>query len=172
MYTLPIPSYVSKTDVYDFAARVAGDFELRPGGSIAELVSQLGGSIQFKTASEENTPDSIVVRDISDFTIFLSSLSSEVRDRFTVAHEVGHYLLHYPLVRKNDPNAVMRATRWVDETDEALTRAEWEANWFAAGLLMPKDEVANFGIENDTSLIASHFGVSLTAAQIRVANLG
>jgi Zn-dependent peptidase ImmA (M78 family) len=29
------------------------------------------------------------------------------------------------------------ATRWVDETNENLKRAEWEANWFAAAFLMP-----------------------------------
>ena len=52
------------------------------------------------------------------------------RARFTVAHEIGHFVLH-PLVPHNKQHTVRDFTIWQDASEEA------EANVFAAELLMP-----------------------------------
>lgn len=52
------------------------------------------------------------------------------RDRMTVAHEIGHYLLH----RK--PAAFARRERKADEPLPAFRSAEWQATCFGAELLV------------------------------------
>nr|WP_301549758.1 ImmA/IrrE family metallo-endopeptidase [Methylorubrum thiocyanatum] len=120
-----------------------------------------------------DSADSIHVTPDGNFTIFMSGLTSSERDRFTIAHELGHYFLHFPLVRKKFPGASMVATRWVDETDTDQRRAEWEANWFAAAFLMPNDLFkADADLSsNDIQYLSLKYGVSMHAAQIRLATL-
>lgn len=53
------------------------------------------------------------------------------RRRFTIAHEIGHFVLH-PLVRHDRQHSARHFTIWNDASEEA------EANVFAAELLMPE----------------------------------
>lgn len=53
------------------------------------------------------------------------------RARFTVAHEIGHFVLH-PLVSHDKQHSARDFTIWHDASEEA------EANIFAAELLMPE----------------------------------
>ena len=53
------------------------------------------------------------------------------RQRFTIAHEIGHFVLH-PLVRHDRQHSVRDFSIWHDASEEA------EANLFAAELLMPE----------------------------------
>lgn len=55
------------------------------------------------------------------------------RERFTVAHELGHYLLH-----RGQAESFRCATD--DVVDRVLKQREWEANEFASYLLMPIDD--------------------------------
>jgi len=76
------------------------------------------------------------------------------RSHFTIAHEIGHFFLHYingPLLsRKNKPI-------------KAYESPEWQANQFAAELLMPYDAVKTMSIEE----IYSTYKVSYKAAEVR-----
>ncbi|WPM81138.1 ImmA/IrrE family metallo-endopeptidase [Brucella pseudintermedia] len=78
------------------------------------------------------------------------------RDRFTVAHELGHFFLHtdIPMARAapSDNIAVFRLS-------------EPQANQFAAELLMPR----KFMLIDDTpSIVAERHGVSIGAATNRI----
>jgi Zn-dependent peptidase ImmA (M78 family) len=97
---------------------------------------------------------SIVARATGDFTVYLSRHTSSKRDRFTIAHELGHLLLHFQAIKKMSPNAIMRATRNVDKNDPDQERAEWEANWFAAAFLMPAEEFK--AAYRDTPRVRTH----------------
>lgn len=55
------------------------------------------------------------------------------RERFTVAHELGHYLLH-----RGQAESFKCMTD--DVVDRVLKQREWEANEFASYLLMPIDD--------------------------------
>lgn len=170
-YQPPIPTKLTKARVYTFAERVAGRLDFEPGDSIKSLVAQLGGKLEYRLRSEVagRLPESIVVEALDDFTIYVPSTTSSVRDQFTIAHELGHLFLHYPLVAKCFPGQGMKATRHVDDADTDLQRAEWEANWFAAGFLMPqelfKDKLELYN--RNLTRVASFFGVSERAAEIR-----
>ncbi|MCF4129220.1 ImmA/IrrE family metallo-endopeptidase [Methylobacterium sp. SyP6R] len=167
----PIPSMLTKPEVHKIAEGIAADLGYIPGDPIEPLLSVIGGQIAYRPLfSAIESADSIHVNPDGEFTIFMSGLTSAERDRFTIAHELGHLFLHFPLIKKRHPGDMMVATRWVDETDNIQRRAEWEANWFAAAFLMPADlfKCAADRHGNDIASIASEFGVSAHAAQIRL----
>ncbi|XAZ23423.1 ImmA/IrrE family metallo-endopeptidase [Sinorhizobium sp. B11] len=169
------PTRASKDRIHSFAETIAQQLGFGPGDDVEPLIRRLGGRIEVKNPLNYpgQFPESIVIRASTDFTIFVPSLTSVERDRFTIAHELGHLALHYPAFSQKYPNTPMVATRWVDETDQDQRRAEWEANWFAGGFLM------NGGIFRDAyneynknlALVALRFGVSKQAAEIRAKNL-
>ena len=166
-YFLPLPTRLRKSQVFDFAERVGQALDLSIGAPLEPIVEAMGGKVTFGSMEfDERDGGSIVAREINDYTIYLSLVTSPVRDRFTIAHEMGHLFLHLPEVKKVDASAVMRATRWVDPDDKDQQRAEWEANWFAAALLMPSDafrEVRDLSEE----FIAAKFNVSRKSVEIR-----
>jgi hypothetical protein len=158
------PTNLSRSWVEDFASRVASTLEFDVGNDPGELVKRIGGRIHYQHIDDWLEPSgSLFVHGRADFDILLPQYTSPVRDRFTVAHELGHYFLH----------ADQGATPIVAYRSGS-TRIEWEANWFAAGLLMPKNEfkkiLARMG--EDLFSIARHFGVSQEAAKVRRDVLG
>jgi predicted transcriptional regulator len=169
----PEPIRASKASIWAHAEKVALALGFQPGDSIEPVVAHLGGRVRYKNPPRGVTiPESIVVRSSKDFTIYLPTMTSPERDRFTIAHELGHLFLHYPRIKRMHPDEEMIATRWVDENDPEQQRAEWEANWFAAAFLMPRTafELAFEKYEIDD--LASTFGVSVQAATVRAKSLG
>lgn len=88
--------------------------------------------------------------------VYLGACNGNGRDRFTLAHELGHYLLH------NKDN-VKLARRDSGVPNKIYENSEWQADTFAAELLMPLDLIDNDNIFK----ISEEFGVSVTAASIR-----
>lgn len=93
-----------------------------------------------------------------------------VRQRFTLAHEVGHLALGHLRAGKmmfRDP-----AANFSSSNNKAVER---EANKFAAELLMPADTL-KYAIEHrglySIDRLASLFGVSQVAMNYRLENLG
>lgn len=98
------------------------------------------------------------------------------RRRFTIAHELGHFILH-----KDTPLFVDKVDRTLYRNMDSSTgeyKKEREANSFAASLLMPRifiDEEINNLPKNTKDPIASlskKFKVSEQAMTYRLANLG
>lgn len=114
----------------------------------------------------------MVVRSSTDFTIYLPTMTSPARDRFTIAHELGHLFLHYPTLARDYPGQVMIATRWVDDDDPDQKRAEWEANWFAAAFLMPANAFTQAYRCESPEEVSDSFGVSMQAVTVRAKSLG
>jgi predicted transcriptional regulator len=169
----PEPIRASKASIWAHAEKVATALRFAPGDSIEPVVARLGGRVRYKNAPQScSIPESIVVRSSKDFTIYLPTMTSPERDRFTIAHELGHLFLHYPRVKRLHPDEEMIATRWVDESDPEQQRAEWEANWFAAAFLMPKDAFIQTFQREDIEDLAQKFGVSVPAAKVRAKSLG
>lgn len=99
--------------------------------------------------------------------IYNQAISSPGRIRFTLAHELGHYLLHRQLQETfNCSEADM--LHW-DSTERKI---EGEADLFASYLLMPIDDfrsqVASTTVDLDVlGGCADRYGVSLTAAMLK-----
>lgn len=172
-YVSPVGLGAYKSNVERYAESIAQQLNFKAGDSIQELVEQLGGQIVFGSSGEEDVASgSIIASSINNFTIYLSRYTSLARDKFTVAHELGHLLLHLSAIKEKNPDAVMRATRYVDNSDLAQKRAEWEANWFAAAFLMPRTEFEEVWRQGGSPAVQMHFDVSRSAADIRARSLG
>lgn len=100
-------------------------------------------------------------------TILLSADNGPTRQRFTCAHEIGH------LVDRDKRGGPPVFTDYRDGRSAAGTHAaEIYANQFAAELLMPCDQVRKLAGEGwETDQMASRFGVSQAAMEIRRSNL-
>jgi len=96
----------------------------------------------------------------NDFEIIDNESAREHKYRFALAHELGHYFLH-----SNQGEKPLIAIRF----DSG--RLEWEANWFAAGLLIPGDicreKYAGKKYNDNIREIADFFNVSPVLAIIR-----
>jgi len=164
------PSGLSKRSIYALAENVANQVEYTPGGDLRKSIARIGGTIQVHeySLSPDSNEESLIVYAPSKFTIFISPDSSEERDNFTIAHELGHYVVHFLWKRHKGENIKsMVANRF------GSTRVEWEANWFAAAFLMPAKQFQEFWQQVDSLVrVAEHFGVSRSAAEIRAKSLG
>ena len=169
-YHLPIPSRASKGRIHSFAEELRTNVKLKNGFQLGELVTRNRGRIEYIDFLDDDQTDAILVEPDDSFLIRLSAHTGALRDNFTIAHELGHRLLHWPKVKKAYPDDGMRANRRVDASDpEPLIRCEWEANWFASAFLMPADEFR----EAYTSGTASEqFGVTEAAVMVRAKSLG
>lgn len=168
-YNPPIPSRVSKPRIWEFAERQRAAVGLKNGFQLSQLVEKNGGTISYIDLFDHDQTDAIVIEADGSFNIRLSSHTGALRDNFTIAHELGHWLLHWPLVKKQFPDQGMRATRRVEDSNKDLVRCEWEANWFASAFLMPTDEFKEAycaGVASET------FGVTSSAVEVRARTLG
>lgn len=169
-YQTPSALGTSKAAIEEYAERLSIKHELtafaeNDNDPLLNFVAALGGSVNYEDPDDivRHEDGSIVVHEPCHFDIYLSRFTGLLRDRFTVAHELGHYFLH-----SAQGETPLKATR------KGTGPHEWEANWFAASLLMPKEQVIEFCDQNgpNTSLVASRFRVSPMAAEYRLKNLG
>lgn len=112
--------------------------------------------------------------------IGVNSLHHPNRQRFTIAHELGHFELHRQMITTEvhvdkDFPALMRDPKSAAGTEQI----EIQANQFAAELLMPnkliKKELSGkqFDIEDERPMerLAKKFRVSKQALEYRIRNL-
>jgi len=172
VYQSPIPTWLSKDVIEAFAEDVASALGYAAGRELDNLVYKTGGEIRFDNSGFDDLESgSIIAHNFNKYVIFLSANTSALRDRFTIAHELGHLTLHLPAIKKENPNAIMRATRFVDPEDRDQQRAEWEANWFAASFLMPREQFSRIYREKGDDFARKHFSVSAQAVSIRAKSL-
>jgi Zn-dependent peptidase ImmA (M78 family) len=108
------------------------------------------------------------------FIIYLNIYKPAVRERFTIAHELGHLFLHMGYLFDQTKWDLMSNNDFQDSAffrmSDNYTQEENEANEFAASFLMPKTEfitIAKQNLFNDRYTIgpiADHFQVSEIAA--------
>lgn len=121
------------------------NYEIAP---ISEMPNDYG-----LTFPEENK---IIIRE----DVYDRAIDGVGRDRFTIAHEIGHYILHRPSLI-----ALARNHRKVKVP--AYKNPEWQANTFAGELLAPPNIIRGLS-EREISI---QCGVSLEVARIQLKNL-
>lgn len=141
------------------------------------LVEQLGGKVVQNPNLEENMEAKIEKIDNS-FIISIDPNKYEKRQRFSIAHELGHLFLHMGYLinpeKWNDTNEYIDSVYY----RYGYNIEEFEANEFAACLLMPVEEFTRISIENykdglyNLEEIANYFDVSILAVSNRGKFLG
>lgn len=128
--------------------------------ALKQLVAELDGKITV--ADNWTGENKIEVDGDGYFVIQVTQESSLARDNFTIAHELGHLLNH--IDREAEKGQCVSRNR------SGSTRQEWEANWFAAELLMPEQLFKKKAEEYNNNIfkLAEYFGVSPSAAEVRL----
>lgn len=101
-------------------------------------------------------------------TMIVNAGHSVTRRRFTIAHEIAHFVLHRDLIGDGVIDDGLYRSATLSGT------VERQANRYAASILMPQQFVRAFwsrGIRSPQEL-ATAFGVSPAVAEIRIAELG
>jgi len=132
-----------------------------------KAVSRLGGRIEVAKSDKEAT----IGREGESFVIRLDGTKPLVRRTFSLAHELGHLVLHMGFGQPE---------KWHQSEDyeESYARSGWseeeyEANEFAASFLMPSAEFRQVAANSkNIKFVAEHFGVSVDAALTRGRFLG
>lgn len=144
--------------------------------SVEQALEDLGVEVRY-VLLEEHISGSVVFN--ADSTIVLVNQDhSKYRQRFTLAHELGHILLH------KGTKPVMIDSKQVEWRRENANPEDFyqevEANVFAANLLMPEESIYEYlefhqifwPDENDVPNMAKVFKVSKAAMRIRLLSLG
>ena len=163
---------LSRKSIEKFAEDISKNLNYNPEISNDEMVELIGGEFEYDEIKETNGKDgSVFIDDIGDFLIKLPFDTSSVRDRFTIAHEFGHYILHYLWFKSDQPNYPNTyATRY---SKGSTPQVEWEANWFAAAFLMPESKVREeWKLSESVLALSNKFNVSISAASLRAKRLG
>lgn len=126
---------------------------------------------------EDSVSGILVIRD-EHAAIGVNEAHHPNRQRFSIAHELGHFMLH-----SKSSNLFIDATPIFFRDDHSADGTEYQeiqANAFAAELLMPekilREQLRNRPIDafDDLPLrqLAARFGVSVQALSIRLTRLG
>ncbi len=83
---------------------------------------------------------------------YVGAISGNPRDRFTLCHELGHFLLHTP-----------ERVSFARGEIPAYMNPEWQANAFAAELMAPYELIRGMSVNE----IMKDCGMSFTAASIQ-----
>lgn len=149
---------------------------MQPPVRVEMVAKNIGATIHYEPF--EGDISGMVYRNKDRIIIGVNSLHHPNRQRFTIAHEIGHVLLH-----KGTEVHVDRAYRVNmrnNISSQAVDKDEIEANRFAAALLMPehmliddlKGMEIDFESEDDLAELATKYEVSLKAMAIRLSNIG
>lgn len=170
--------YMTTKEIEDQAAQLLERAQALRLPVPVELVAHRLGLTVEPAPLGEGVSGVLVISDGSA-TIGVNQSHPAVRQRFTVAHEIGHYLLHRKsgdLFIDKAYTAVFRDTK----SSAGEDRIEVQANLFAAALLMPQDLVLreirhckfDLGDEDALEQLAATFNVSQQAMSYRLSNLG
>jgi Zn-dependent peptidase ImmA (M78 family) len=106
-------------------------------------------------------------RNPAGYTIYLNARDSERRQRFTLAHEIAHFVLHRDLIGDGVIDDAMYRSKLGDWYER-------QANRWAADLLMPAALLRGLyrGGMTASAALADTLNVSQEAVRIRLSELG
>ena len=142
----------------------------RPPVPIDRIAEMLGLYVRYSPSSDDVS--GALIKQDKEFIVGVNSFHHPNRQRFTIAHEIAHFILHKDLQVHVDQDFR------INRQDGSNNREEIEANRFAAELLMPvqliEHDVSRFSVIDDVALgwLAGRYKVSTQAMQIRLTNLG
>ncbi|QMV42666.1 ImmA/IrrE family metallo-endopeptidase [Cohnella cholangitidis] len=155
-----------------------------PHVPIRNIAKELGISVIDEDFSDSDISGMLFRDEEENINIIgVNSSHSKNRQRFTIAHEVGHFLLHKGETTHFDRGA-FRVNYRNSLSSTATNKEEIEANTFAAAILMPEhfiipaiEQKLSDGLDisddiNEIGEIAELFRVSPQALYIRLGKLG
>ena len=113
----------------------------------------------------------------SKYKILINNLKPTTRQYFTISHELGHYFFHQKILLKE--KVLIDGDKFLDKpmlfrsNTLVMAAVEFEANQFAANLLMPEDSIKQaWESLGNVYELANIFKVSVSTISIRLERLG
>ena len=129
-----------------------------------KIAEDAGFSVYHFNPEDEEYENISGAIDYENKKIFFNKKDSINHQRFTIAHELGHFALH--------PGETHIDYRIIPADGRHSSR-EQDANTFAAELLMPTKEFISFYKKNSSlKSTADHFQTSILSTTIRAYKLG
>lgn len=140
---------------------------------LGQLAAELG--VAIKVSSMPTGVSGQISREADQYIIRVNRNEARERQRFTIGHELAHFLLHRNII-DNSPDGI---TDTVLYRSGASEQVEFEANRLAAAIVMPmhlieRELQGRFGgvvTEATIEGLATHFEVSKAAMEIRLSTL-
>ncbi len=160
------------------AAELLARFNIEaPPVPVRRLARGCNASI-VRVAGREDDIDGFLYREGGEAVIGVNQDQATVRQRFTIAHEIGHLLLHEHSLVHVDRGFRVRLRS--SASREGTDLDEMEANRFAAELLMPsaflradlEEWELDLAADRQLRALAKRYGVSTQALAIRLNSLG
>jgi Zn-dependent peptidase ImmA (M78 family) len=155
-----------------------------PPVDIEGLAESQGYRVIYKYFDEYDLSGTVIRDADGSVTIGINTLHAHVRQRFSVAHEIGHAMMH---LAKGEDLIVDPPARSFFSRDKTASLGEdvreIEANQFAASILMPSQLIGEVGrevlaassgmtVDSLVEVLAQRFDVSGQAMKFRLVNLG
>lgn len=141
--------------------------------NVERLVEQLTGARPMKCDLQDNI-SGYIERVDGSYRIAVNKNHHYYRQRFTMGHEIGHFVLHRAHIEgRHQDNRMFRAHP--DSDDGVSTQQhEYEANAFSGWLLLPDQQFAEAYSElnGDEKALMRRFLMSRQPIQIRARQLG
>jgi Zn-dependent peptidase ImmA (M78 family) len=146
-----------------------------PPVPVQKIAKLAGASLHYE--SFEDSISGVLVRNEHGNAIGINTSHPETRQRFTIAHEIGHLVLHEGVPIRVDKSFRVNWRRGASAKPRDIE--EIEANAFAANLLMPKNmillahgaEALDFEDDTEVVRLAHLFRVSTQAMSFRLSQL-
>lgn len=148
----------------------------KPPVPVERLARLRGAQVRYEPL--EGDLSGMLFREADRAIIGVNALHPKSRQRFTIAHELGHLELHERSGIHVDHRFLVR--RRDGRSSQAIDHEEIEANGFAAELLMPasmlEEDLAGVEVDYEderlTRWLADRYEVSFQAMAIRLTKLG
>jgi Zn-dependent peptidase ImmA (M78 family) len=161
------------------AARLIAELKIKKAPVSVDKIARHIGAVIRNSPLDTEISGMVFIKDGVP-VIGVNALHHPNRQRFTIAHEIGHLVLHRDYigshlhVDKQYP-VLMRDSK----ASQGIDRIEIEANQFAAELLMPRalilelldDEGVDLDDEGPIEMLALRFKVSKQAMTHRLSSL-
>lgn len=164
-----MPSFFNAVPRWNLAKKTADELTepySTPPVPVHEIAEQNGVNVVFADFGKHRE----TVSGLCDFKakrLYVNKFDSAQRQAFTIAHELGHWLLHRDEYIR-DPKSYPVLPRFMDGNKD--DPKEKEANKFAANILVP-ERLLKPVIGAPVSVLANIFGVSRTMMEYRVKNV-
>jgi len=142
---------------------------LSPAVPVITIAEGEGLTIRTISLAKFRTPGKPVCAAflINESTIFIEDTDSHERQRFSIAHEIGHACLHPEELRSSPGLGIVYRAPIGGETDPY----EQEANCFAANLLVPRKMLCYwYEKTQNQNQLSEIFGVSPEVIGFRLIN--
>ena len=157
-----------------------------PPVDVDRVARELGYKVVFKYYDDDELSGTVFLDAVGTVTLGINTFHAPARQRFSIAHEIGHAQMHITGRQGKDELFVDPPARMLFRDGKASLgeyKQEIEANQFAAGLLMPADFVSRVGsklvaanrsitVADLVERLSKRFEVSAQAMKYRLVTLG